>query len=901
MTTEQPTERLERQALTQLAEGLASGLSGDPSQMVGSRFGRYRVLGLLGSGGMGAVYLAEQTEPVQRRVAIKLVAGRRLDGDRLALFALERQALAHMAHPAIAQVFDAGATATGVPYLVMEFVEGQTLSDWLVRERPSIPQCVALLRDACLGVAHAHRRGIVHCDLKPGNILVTRIDGQPRPKIIDFGIARGPGHVSLAGDGSGTPGYMSPEQAGDSRRIDTRSDVYSLGLVLYEAIAGRRWHDVEGLTGLGTDDMRRRIEAAGPARLAAAGNRPHLPAVRARELGEIIARATATAPEQRYQGAEALAADLQRWLEHAPVEAMAGGALYRLRCLARRNALATTLAVLATLALALGVAGLYGGLREAERQAAVASARGQDLEQVVAFQQRLLGGLDVRRFASGWVEGLVERAAQAASDERRIAPEDLRAALAALPVVDVSRQTLLQAVLQPAAEVIAGQYADQPRVQAALRASLGRTLLDLALFSQSLEQLELAAAQLDADGAGNSRQRLRIELDRASAERGRGDLQQALSRLLPLPAQVAALPPGPPDTLLPETELMLSAVLSDLNRLDEARGHAEQAAARFREVGELGRALQTEAHLLLNEITLQGRCDLDLRKRMHDSMAEAETAGLPPRQRALTYQALGNCDLSRGASRSAATSFEAAYQAIREHSGEDDPNTQYMRATALFLAVESGRLDDAVQAALADAAERGERLTGPTTVFAVLPRIGLAELHSRRGEHTLALAGHEELATRLGGDDVRGAVRYLSQAYQGTALFRADRASAGSGALAEAEATCEQAHGQDNSTCLGFRLARLQKAFEADPTSVPLEQLSTLRGDAHRVFAEGHVYRLLADWLLVQALQGGGRSAEADRLRDTSLRPALDRLDAREFGNDEARALDAIRRDLARR
>lgn len=897
--TERATERIDEQALTVLAEGLASGLDGDPTQLVGARFGRYRVLRLLGSGGMGAVYLAEQTEPVRRQVAIKLVAGRRLDGDRLALFALERQALARMAHPAIAQVFDAGATAAGVPYLVMEFVEGRTLSAWLDQERPPLAQRVALMRDVCLGVAHAHRRGIVHCDLKPGNILVTRVDSQPRPKIIDFGIARGQGQASLAGDGSGTPGYMSPEQAGDAGRIDPRSDVYSLGLVLFEAIAGRPWHDTSGLTGLATDALRRRIEGAGPARLAAADAAPDVSAARVRELDAIVARATAPDPDRRFESAEALAVDLQHWLDRRPVGAMSGGRLYRLRCTVRRNALATALAGLAVLALAVGIAGLYGGLREAERQAAVATARGQDLEQVVAFQQRLLGGLDVRRFAAGWVDGLVERASQVADGEQLIGVDDLRAALAALPVVDVSRQTLLQAVLQPAAGVIDTQYGGQPRVQAALRASLGRTLLDLALFPAALEQLDLAAGQLDSIGARHTRQRLQVELDRAAAERGRGELQRALERLAPLPDRVAAHPGERPDALLPEAELMLAAVLSDLDRQDEARDHAVRAATRFRDIGELGRALQTEAHLLLNEITLQGRCDLVLRQRMHDSLAEAAQAGLPPRQRAVIHQALGNCDLSRGASRSAAASFEAAYQAIREHSGEDDPNTQYMRATALFLAVESGRLDQSIAAALADAADRGERLTGPTTVFAALPRIGLAELHSRRGEHAQAQAIHAELSTRLAGEDVRGAVRYLSQAYAGTALFRAGLPEQGASSLAAAEATCEQAHGQDNSTCLGFRLARLQKHFEADPGAVAGEALVAFRSDAHRVFAEGHVYRLMADWLAYRGLRRDGLDGEAAHLAAHGLRPALDALDPAEFGTDEAQLLGAIREALA--
>lgn len=316
----------------------------------GTRFGHYRLLGELGSGGMGAVYLAEQTEPVRRKVAIKLSLQRRLSNEALGRFAIERQALAHMNHPAIAQVFDAGTLDDGTPYYVMEYVEGERLTDYCRSRGLGHEARVALLRRVCLGIAHAHRKGLIHCDLKPGNVLATEIDGQAQPKIIDFGIARALDGSSTEGS-AGTPGYMSPEQAGSGADIDTRSDVYSLGLLLYELLADRPCRDLEHLSSLTLLQIRALIAAEAPPTLPPI---PGLSAARRRELDAILARALARDPEARYPGAAELAEDLARWLARVPVEARQGGALYRLACFVRRQTLlsaAIVLFALVTLAL----------------------------------------------------------------------------------------------------------------------------------------------------------------------------------------------------------------------------------------------------------------------------------------------------------------------------------------------------------------------------------------------------------------------------------------------------------------------------------------------------------------------------------------------------------------------
>jgi non-specific serine/threonine protein kinase/serine/threonine-protein kinase len=399
--------------------------------------GGYRLLEILGEGGMGTVYLAEQHEPVRRTVALKLMRTTLTGSSAAARFSAERQALARLSHPNVATMYDAGATEAGFPYFAMERVEGPPLLDYCDAHRLTLRERVELFIQICKGVHHAHQKGVIHRDLKPSNVLVADVEGKPLPKIIDFGIAKAidqpltDATAVLTGHGViGTPAYMSPEAlSGDD--LDTRTDIYSLGVLLYELLAGARPHWIENLplaaviktvtenTAPPPEVIFRTLGPEARMKIAAARGEDErsIQTSLGGDLGSIALKATAREREERYDSAANLAADLTRYLNNEPVLAIPPTLRYRAAKFAHRHRLAVFAGAIILLAILGGIAGTTVEMLRARRARSEAEAVSKFL-------------IDLLESASPWqrknettVRQLLEEAAGRISHELRDQPE----------------------------------------------------------------------------------------------------------------------------------------------------------------------------------------------------------------------------------------------------------------------------------------------------------------------------------------------------------------------------------------------------------------------------------------------------------------------------------------------
>jgi len=452
---------------------VTSGLDESGARTV---IGRYHLLQRIGEGGMGEVWLAEQKEPVRRRVALKLVKAGMNTREVIARFESERQALALMDHPAIAKVLDAGSTAQGTPYFVMEYVAGVPITAYCDNHRLSTRERLELFLHVCEGVQHAHQKAIIHRDLKPSNILVTEVDDRAAPKIIDFGVAKALSQRLTAqtiytrvGTLVGTPEYMSPEQALSSGEdIDTRTDVYSLGIILYELLAGVP--PIE-LRKIALDEFLRRLREEEPPKPSTkfrtqdqatstelARKRQSEPLALAKQirgdLDSIALKALEKDRSRRYGSPSDFAADIGRYLRNEPVLAVSPSLAYRTRKFARRyrGALATA-AAFALVLIAAAVVSIRQSIR-ANREAAVAQAVNDFLQNDLLAQ----------------------------------ASASTQASPSTKPDPDLKVRT----ALDRAAARIAGKFAREPEVEAAIRDTIGQTYMDLGLYREARTHLERA-------------------------------------------------------------------------------------------------------------------------------------------------------------------------------------------------------------------------------------------------------------------------------------------------------------------------------------------------------------------------------------------------------------------------
>ena len=420
--------------------------------------GRYRILRLVGEGGMGAVYEAEQEQP-RRTVALKVIRPGLTGPEFLRRFEQESQALARLQHPGIAQIYEAGKADTGnalQPYFAMEFIRGESLLAYTDTHQLRVRQRLELMVKVCDAVQHAHQRGIIHRDLKPGNILV---DESGQPKVLDLGVARVTDSDTIAtrqtnlGQIVGTPSYMSPEQAlGDPLELDTRSDVYALGVILYELLSGRLPYEISPML----HEALRTIREKDPAPLSAV-NRGYRG-----DIETIVLKAMEKDKARRYSSAAELAQDIGRYLKDEPIAARRPSATYQIQKFARRHR-----------ALVGGFAGVFIVLIAGIIVSTWEAARARRAEQTALTESA------TAKAVNDFLQN--DLLAQASANQQDTNPDTK-------PDPDIKVRT----ALDRAAARIAGKFAKQPAVEASIRQTMGNTYYDLGLYPQAQQQMERA-------------------------------------------------------------------------------------------------------------------------------------------------------------------------------------------------------------------------------------------------------------------------------------------------------------------------------------------------------------------------------------------------------------------------
>jgi serine/threonine protein kinase/Flp pilus assembly protein TadD len=476
---------------------------------------KYKLLEELGSGGMGIVYKAEQKKPVKRSVALKIIKLGMDTKQVVARFETERQALAVMDHPNIAKVYDGGATESGRPYFVMELVRGIPITDYCDKHKLTTKERLELFMNVCQAVQHAHQKGIIHRDLKPSNILIVVQEEKHIPKIIDFGIAKATEHsmtertlFTEQGQLIGTPEYMSPEQAEMSGLdVDTRTDIYSLGVILYELIVGVLPFDPETLRKAGLGEIQRIIRETNPpkasTRLSSLGDTQTSIALRRGtdvaslqkqlkgELDWIMMKAMAKDRTQRYSSASEFAADIGRYLRHEPVLAGPLSTMYRLRKFVKRHKLGVAAVAILIITISIGITGTTIGLIRARQAELVAKKEATKAKAINKFLQDTLGSAN--------------------------------------PIEGNSRNVTVLEALKTATDRINEAFSDQPEVEAEIKQTIGLTYLRLGHYEEA-ERLLRSSLKMWQDLRGQEHPDLAAPVTSLAVLRHeRGDYEEAES------------------------------------------------------------------------------------------------------------------------------------------------------------------------------------------------------------------------------------------------------------------------------------------------------------------------------------------------------------------------------------
>ena len=844
----------------------------------GARIGRYRVEALLGRGGMGEVYRAEQLEPVRRTVALKLLRGRRLGVRHLAYFEVERQLLAQMRHPAIAQVYDADTTPDGHPWFAMEFIAGSPLTAYCDRHALPLRERLALLIGICEGVQHAHQKGVIHRDLKPGNLLVDEVDGRALPKIIDFGIAT----ATSLGDRreiAGTPDYMSPEQAGgDQSLVDTRSDVYSLGVVLCELLTGQRPAAAGETVTDGVHTLRlpsRQLDTLPPGdadRIARAQG-SSLPAMRRmlrHELDWVVARAMHHDRGGRYPSAAALADDLRRFLDGLPLQAVPRSRRYAAAKLVRRHrvGLAVAAVVLAALLGGLGLS-LYG-LMQAREQRAIAEQRSVELEKVAAFQQSMLEGVDIEAMGASVAAGLRGQLAKAPPADAAA----LEQALFHVSTGDLARGLVDRDILDRADVAIGRDFGAEPLLAADLGESVAGVRDALGLHEEAAQGFaRVADARAGVLGSG-AEATLSARQAQVAALLAAARPQPALELARATLADAAALPPD--DRLRLRLELDVAEATSALGDRVAARAmmeslHARSAAAHGGDDAATLAVLNNLSILLarMGE-PAQGREHMERVVRLREAQLGADAADTLAAQHNLATMRMMTGD------RDAAIALQRRLVELQSRRlGAEHPQALSERANLATFLLENGELDAALPISEA-VVEASLRVLGPAHPRTLRARLNLSTLHARRGDFERAMALQGEVAdARLRLLGPRHPDTLFIQVNQAGTLHQAGRSGE---ALARLETLLPLAR-----DVLGERHPQAQAALQirGDAASAlgrhalavaSYRKLLDIRREAEGEDARGTIG---AAWELQRALARAGDAAQSAQVRSRYVAPLL--------------------------
>jgi serine/threonine protein kinase/Tfp pilus assembly protein PilF len=742
----------------------------------GKQIGAYRLLRLLAVGGMGEVWLAEQAEP-RRQVALKVIKAGMDTRQVVARFESERQALALMEHPAIAKVLDGGSTPEGRPYFVMEYVPGVSITEHCDAHRLSTAERLDLFVKVCEGVQHAHQKAVIHRDLKPSNILVSVTDGKAQPKVIDFGIAKAVGYrltektlFTEFGELIGTPEYMSPEQADFSGPdVDTRSDVYSLGVVLYQLLTGELPFESKGLRAAGNDELRRILRDQEPPRPSTRVTTGQALAETARrrdtdpgglhrqlkgDLDAVVMKALEKERDRRYGTPSELAADIARYLRNEPVVARPASAGYRLAKYVRRHRVrAGFAAALAALLVAFAVAMAVQVRRTAlERDRANAerdrARREREVsDKVSAFLANMLADVKPEELGSALWEDLHSRVGAAARGrglpESKVATTlaSLDGALVGVNPTETALHLLDEQVLARAGRTIEKEMSTEPKIAGRLEHTLALTYMSLGLYGRAEEHARRAVdIRRQAFGADDP-DSLRSAGSLASVYLREGRLGEAekLHRET-LDAKRRVLGPNHPDTLW--SMGALASTLYNEGRFPEAEKLYRETLASIRAV--LGPdhpgTLATMGNLALVYWS-EGR-DAEAEK-LELEVLDAHRKTLGP-DHPETLHGMNNVADSlrdRGHYAAAERLFRETLESSQRVLGPDHPDTLLYAANLGNTYADEGRYDEAEKLLVSCVAAK-QRVLGPEHPYTLDSIANLARVYDgqRRYSEAAALA-----------------------------------------------------------------------------------------------------------------------------------------------------------------